>query len=207
MDSVQILLVIYTLSSFVECFVSPISLRGGVVERQTHEFASVETNAAQRRNSLDRIGMALEVKQISSESELREALNIRRKVFVDEQKVPESLEIDEFDQLSSQALHFLTYKGGVPIATARVRFLDSGKRAKIQRVATLAEYRNQGVGRSMMKYIMSFIPSKHLTVQELFLEAQVHAIPFYEKLGFEAFGDEFMDAGIPHRAMQLKVTR
>ena len=144
------------------------------------------------------------VKVIGAAEELHEALMIRRKVFIDEQNVPECEEIDEFDQAPFSAIHFLAQKNGIPVATARVRLINGGSRAKIQRVATLAEFRQQGIGHALMNSIVSHIRANHRPpVQELYLEAQVHAIQFYEKLGFEPFGDEFLDVGIPHRAMRL----
>ena len=148
--------------------------------------------------------MSTNVKVIVSEDDFRKALDIRKKVFIDEQKVAESDEIDEFDSNPSAAIHFLALKDGKPAATARVRFLNDGTRAKIQRVATLVEFRRQGIGHSLMRYITDHVRTHHKPpVQELYLEAQVHAIEFYQKLGFEPFGDEFLDVGIPHRAMRL----
>jgi predicted GNAT family N-acyltransferase len=145
-----------------------------------------------------------DVSVIRTAEELHEALMIRRKVFIVEQSVPECEEIDEFDQSPISAIHFLARRDGIPVATARVRLMNNGARAKIQRVATLAEYRQQGIGHALMRSIVSHIRENHRPpVQELYLEAQVHAILFYEKLGFEPFGDEFLDVGIPHRAMRL----
>jgi predicted GNAT family N-acyltransferase len=145
-----------------------------------------------------------DVKVIGTTADLHEALLIRRKVFIDEQNVPECEEIDEFDQTPNSAIHFLARRDGKPVATARVRLIDDGTRAKIQRVATLAEFRQQGIGHALMSSIVSHIRANHRPpVQELYLEAQVHAILFYEKLGFKPFGEEFLDVGIPHRAMRL----
>ena len=148
--------------------------------------------------------MSVQIKVVVSEDELREALEIRKRVFIEEQKVPECDEIDEFDASPSAAVHFLASKDGMPAATARVRFLDDGRRAKFQRVATLAKFRKQGIGHALMQHAAAHVRAHHAPpVQELYLEAQVHAVGFYERLGFEPYGDEFLDVGIPHRAMRL----
>jgi predicted GNAT family N-acyltransferase len=159
---------------------------------------------AAQTTTCESLKMSINVKVIATDNELREALGIRKKVFVDEQKVAESDEIDEFDSSPSAAIHFLALRDGKPAATARVRFMNDGTRAKIQRVATLIEFRKQGIGHVLMRYIADHLRAHHRPpVQELYLEAQVHAIDFYQKLGFEPFGEEFLDVGIPHRAMRI----
>jgi predicted GNAT family N-acyltransferase len=52
-----------------------------------------------------------------------------------------------------------------------------------------------------MKFVIKTIADEG--IRNFMLEAQIQALPFYEKLGFVAFGDEFLDARIPHRKMRL----
>jgi predicted GNAT family N-acyltransferase len=118
---------------------------------------------------------------------------IRLTVFVDEQKVPLEEERDEHDPT---ALHFLALLEGEPAGTARVLIKDAGRLAKITRVAVLASARGTGVGAALMRHIHAAVPAASFT-----LDAQLRALPFYERLGYRAEGPEFMEAGIPHRRM------
>lgn len=124
-----------------------------------------------------------------------DALNIRYKVFVEEQNVPAEIEIDE---LEDKCHHLVLYENQNPIGTARIYHRGDGI-YKIQRVAILKKYRNQGMGAQLMKECEFKI--KKLRGTKMTLGAQLHALPFYEKLGYIAEGKEFMDAGIPHREM------
>lgn len=125
----------------------------------------------------------------------RDALNIRYEVFIDEQHVPEELEIDD---LESTSIHGVLYRDKKAIATVRVYPIEANK-YKIQRVAVLKEYRSQGVGRLLMQEVENKIKcSKDL---QLILDSQNYAIPFYERLGYQISSSEFMDAGIPHHTM------
>lgn len=121
---------------------------------------------------------------------------LRRKVFIEEQDVPEEEELDELD---AEATHFLGRQGGQPVATARV-VVQEGK-GKIGRVCVLAECRGAGLGARLMEAIVAHLAARG-DVREAVLGAQLHALSFYERLGFEAFGDVFDDAGIDHRMMR-----
>ena len=124
-----------------------------------------------------------------------EALSVRFDVFIDEQKVPKELEVDEFE---TQALHLVLYKDNQAIGTARV--LDiSAQTHKIQRVAVIKEARNKGLGASIMKEIERYLQMSD--AKSLTLGAQIPAVPFYKKLGYTVVGEEFMDAGIPQLMM------
>ncbi|MBV1882742.1 MAG: GNAT family N-acetyltransferase [Pseudomonadales bacterium] len=130
-------------------------------------------------------------KTVTWEEQRDQLQRIRTLVFVEEQNVPVELEWDEEDQ---HALHFLGINNGKSIACARL--LPS---AQIGRMAVMAPFRNQGIGGAMLMYIIEI--AKQQNIAPLFLHAQNHAIPFYEKLGFQVKGDEFMDAGIPYHEM------
>lgn len=133
----------------------------------------------------------------ASTPEEREAcFTVRRAVFVEEQKVPVEYEYDEFDKT---ALHFLALQNKEPVGTARVVFKDNGATAKIGRVAVLAKLRGRGIGVAIMQAIEA--DSEARQANKFLLESQTHAIPFYERLGYTAYGDEYLDCDIPHRFM------
>jgi predicted GNAT family N-acyltransferase len=121
---------------------------------------------------------------------------IRREVFVGEQKVPPEYEYDDHDKV---ALHFLALHEKKPVGTARVVFKDGGSTAKIGRVAVLKKARGLGTGRAIMQAIEA--DSDVRQAATFFLESQTYAIPFYERLGYAAYGDEYLDCNIPHRFM------
>lgn len=127
----------------------------------------------------------------------REALRrVRFEVFVKEQKVPEEL---EWDGIDGDCLHALAEdEHGQPIGTGRL--LPDGH---IGRMAVLAAWRGEGVGAALLRRLMAL--GKERGHREFLLSAQTHAIAFYAREGFEAFGEEYMDAGIPHRAMRKSV--
>ncbi|GHB05034.1 GNAT family N-acetyltransferase [Modicisalibacter luteus] len=124
------------------------------------------------------------------------AAELRRRVFIDEQHVPEE---EEWDGQDPACLHFIAFDAGQPVGTARL--LPDGH---IGRVAVLAQARGRGIGLALMrKAIEAAQLEGHAEVQ---LAAQIHALPFYERLGFQAYGQEFLDAGIPHRNMRLPLS-
>lgn len=121
------------------------------------------------------------------------ASEIRRLVFIEEQRVPQE---EEWDGRDPECRHFLALHDTLPLGTARLL-----PDAHIGRVAVLAQARGLGIGAALMRAaIESARRDGHACVE---LAAQTHALAFYEHLGFMAFGDEFLDAGIPHRNMRL----
>ena len=134
--------------------------------------------------------------QIVDWHERQDALKaIRKAVFIDEQHVPKELEWDGQDNDCTQLLACIN---AVPAATARLT-----PHGQIGRMAVLAEYRGNGIGtRLLAAVIEQAMRSGH---RQLFLHAQVNVIGFYEKYGFRAEGDIFMDAGIEHRTMKLSL--
>lgn len=122
--------------------------------------------------------------------------HVRRVVFMAEQGVPEELEWDEWDATSR---HFLAEDAqGHPLGTARL--LPDGH---IGRMAVLQFWRRRGVGTALMRHVLAAAREAGFATVEL--AAQSHALQFYERFGFAALGDEFMDAGIPHRSMRLEL--
>ncbi|WP_306155037.1 GNAT family N-acetyltransferase [Roseovarius sp. MMSF_3281] len=123
-------------------------------------------------------------------------LALRRAVFIDEQGVSEAEEMDGRD---GQAHHILATLKGRPVGCARI--LTKGKTGKIGRVCVLKEGRGRGIGAALVQACVDHIATlPGLTRAEL--GAQIHAIGFYEGLGFAAYGPDYDDAGIPHRDME-----
>ena len=124
-----------------------------------------------------------------------EALSsIRHTVFVEEQGVPVELELDGEDTSAWHAAAFSD--DGRLIGTGRM--LGSGK---IGRMAVSQSMRRQGIGRALLDALVA--EAKRLKLEEVSLGAQLPAVAFYERAGFEAYGDIFLDAGIDHKMMRL----
>ncbi|MCR9279103.1 MAG: GNAT family N-acetyltransferase [Pseudomonadaceae bacterium] len=124
----------------------------------------------------------------------REALRLlRTQVFVVEQGVPEALEWDGEDE---NCLHFLAETENGPVGCARL--MPSGQ---IGRMAVLASERKNGLGSRLLVAAMD--AAKREGISEPYLHAQVQVLPFYERHGFTAHGDRFMEAGIEHQSMRL----
>ena len=122
---------------------------------------------------------------------------LRRVVFIEEQGVSEA---DEVDGLDDRAIHLLATLDGAPVGCARL--LVQGETGKVGRVCVLAQARGTGLGAALMRAAVEEF-RKLPCVTKVKLGAQTHALGFYERLGFAAFGPEYMDAGIPHRDMVL----
>ena len=125
------------------------------------------------------------------ESNTKDICAIRYKVFVGEQKVPEELEIDGFDD---QAKHVLAFVDGVPIGTGRI--LSDGH---IGRVAVLKDYRSLGIGKSIMKDLIKW--AQNMNLEKVWLSSQWHAHSFYLDLDFVCVGEIYKEAGIDHIKM------
>lgn len=124
------------------------------------------------------------------------ATRIRFAVFVIEQSVPPELEMDELDPDCEHALVFEHDRNA--IATGRL--LPDGH---IGRMAVLAPWRGKGVGAAVLVRLVA--RARERGFASVVLNAQTHAIGFYAKQGFVAYGEEFMEAGIPHVAMRLQL--
>lgn len=144
-----------------------------------------------------------DIRTAETEREKHDAFAVRRTVFVEEQQVPEELEIDEYDERTSPTIHFVAYKGSVPVGAGRLRRYAEGT-GKIERVAVLSSERGTGLGRALMVHMEQVARDSHYS--KLKLNAQCHAQRFYEKLGYEPVGDVFDEAGIDHIAMEKKLT-
>lgn len=149
------------------------------------------------------------VRRVADESELADALAVRRAVFVDEQDVPPDLEADGFDELGG-ATHFVAYDGDRAVGAARLRPSDSRRaadaadagedeRAKVERVAVRSTERGEGWGARLMDAVEA--EARDRGFDRLVLHAQTAVEGFYAARGYERVGEEFEEAGIPHVEM------
>ena len=138
--------------------------------------------------------MVINIKFAVTKKEIEECLLIRRKVFIEEQGIPEKIETDD-DKTNATSIYALI--DNKCVGTARYQKL--GNKIKLERFAVLNEYRLKGVGRALAKYLF-----KELDNKILYLHAQESVIDFYLLLGFKKVGDKFYEAGIPHWKMIKK---
>ncbi len=129
-------------------------------------------------------------------------LHIRREVFVEEQRVDED---EEFDGLDPECVHFIAtvgVEGGESVGTtagvARLRFLEDG-RAKAERFAVLRSHRGHGIGSELVEAVCR--EAEKRGHRRVVVAAQLRAEDFYRDLGFERYGEEFVEAGINHVMM------
>jgi predicted GNAT family N-acyltransferase len=138
----------------------------------------------------------IQVRLADSPEQIELCLRLRWTVFVQEQGVPPSLEVDEHDR--SDAVHALVLAEGVPCGAGRFIFEQPGV-AKIQRMAIIDDVRGRGAGRALLAFLEE--EARRRGARAFSLWAQVRARPFYERAGYVATGAVFDDAGIPHIRM------
>ncbi|MGW7028603.1 GNAT family N-acetyltransferase [Streptomyces xanthophaeus] len=152
-----------------------------------------------------RAAAPVEVRVVASEEDLKACFAVRTEVFVVEQSVPESIEYDAYD---AGAVHVLAVgPDGEPLGTGRllhgaVALAKTGSEGvgSLGRLAVAQSARALGVGVALVRAIEA--EAARLGLAAVDLGAQTHALGFYERLGYVAYGPEFQDAGIPHRSMR-----
>ncbi|WP_432198060.1 GNAT family N-acetyltransferase [Streptomyces sp. bgisy027] len=131
---------------------------------------------------------------------------VRKEVFVVEQGVPQEIEYDAHD---ADAVHVLAVReDGLPLGTGRLLYGEATAAktdgdlsvGSLGRLAVTQEARGLGVGAALVRAIEDAARARGLAAVDL--HAQTHALGFYERLGYVAYGPEFPDAGMPHRAMR-----
>jgi predicted GNAT family N-acyltransferase len=141
----------------------------------------------------------LRVFAADTQERLDRAWAIRRSVFIEEQHVPEEIELDADD---ARAFHALAAIGARAIGCGR--YVAHGtEEVKIGRMAVLPEFRGQGVGREILLFLMQTARSRGF--RRAVLHAQLTAEGFYLKQGYRPVGEVFEEAGIAHRAMVSKL--
>lgn len=135
------------------------------------------------------------IELLSWEQARAHASPIRFEVFVNEQRVPAEIELDEADK---DCLHAVAFEGAAAVGTGRL--LPDGH---IGRMAVLKTHRSKGVGAAMLKRLIQ--AARERGDREVALSAQVHAVPFYRAHGFVDEGEVYEEAGIAHQAMRLRL--
>jgi len=137
----------------------------------------------------------IEVSKVTEDEKLAIVFEIRRTVFVEEQHCPPELEW-EFE---AESTHFLALLNGLPAGASRWRKTDYGY--KLERFAVLKQFRGKGVGQALINAVLADLPA---IADYIYLNAQIQAMPLYEKFGFVKIGDEFEEAGIRHFKMVME---
>jgi len=136
----------------------------------------------------------IEIRLADWENDRATLSTIRRRVFIEEQSIPEDMEWDEFDATSC---HFLAFENQQAIACARLK-----ADGQIGRMAVLPDFQNRGTGKKLLQFVLQTASEQDF--DEVYLHAQVSAISFYEKHGFISQGEIFYEADISHRKMLKK---
>lgn len=128
--------------------------------------------------------------------DVSDPFEIRREVFVEEQNCPEEEEYDCFDD---QALHLIVYVDGERAAAGRIWF--DGSDFKIGRLAVRKKFRGQKIGDLALRLLI--YKAFNSGAEEVKISAQTYIMPLYRKFGFKEYGEEYIEAGIPHMAMKV----
>ena len=134
----------------------------------------------------------IQIRLLDWQSAQADAKPIRFQVFVDEQRVPAEIELDEHD---ARCIHALAYVDGTAVGTGRL--LPDGH---IGRMAVLKSARRTGVGRAILRALID--AARRRGDRQVVLSAQVHAVGFYRAEGFQPEGPVYEEASIPHQAMR-----
>ena len=140
----------------------------------------------------------LQIVAIENAAQMKHAHNIRRHVFIEEQHVPEEIEMDRDD---AHAFHALAILDGKPVGCGR--FVVHGDEVKIGRMAVLSELRVHGIGRAILLFLMRI--ARERGFHHAVLHAQMTAEGFYLKNDYHPVGDVFEEAGIAHRKMEREL--
>lgn len=146
------------------------------------------------------------VRPAEDPADLEACFRVRKEVFVGEQGVPEEIEYDAHD---ATAVHVLAVRAdGVPLGTGRLlvgeaaveHHGDDPSVGSLGRLAVTREARGRGIGAALVRALEDAARARGLSAMDL--HAQSHALRFYERLGYTAYGPEFEEAGISHQAVR-----
>jgi len=141
-------------------------------------------------------------KLATTKKELQGALEVRNRVFVEEQRISQDEERDGHD---NEALHVVVMSRGKVIGTARIRFFFPDRQVKIERMAILISFRRRGIGSGMLSFLNKQVVNKQ--VDEVVLHAQHSVTAFYKSCGFKETGLPFIEAGIKHTKMTKQIIK
>jgi predicted GNAT family N-acyltransferase len=137
----------------------------------------------------------IEVREARDEAEREALLALRHEVFVGEQGVPRELEIDEHDE---RAVHIVALEDGELVGTCRV--LQAGSQAKFGRLVVARAARGRGIGAALLAAAER--RAREMGCNQMVLAAQTSAMGVYERAGYTASGEVYLDAGIEHMTME-----
>ncbi len=135
------------------------------------------------------------VNKAITQQDLDSVFAIRKTVFVEEQNCPPELEWENEDV----SIHFLAKHNGAEAGACRWRKTEKGY--KLERFAVLKQFRGKGIAQEMIKTMLNDLPED---ANYIYLNAQLTAVPLYQKMGFVAEGEQFEEAGIQHYKMVFK---
>lgn len=155
---------------------------------------------------------AVRVRVAESSSDRAACFAVRQEVFVAEQRVPAEIEYDRFDEPDADTVHVVAVDGaGTPLGTARLLYGPAALErtggdlalGSLGRLAVVKAARGLGTGAALVRAIEDAARERGLTAVDL--HAQTHALGFYERLGYAAYGEEMIEAGIGHRSMRREL--
>ncbi|MDI9394253.1 MAG: GNAT family N-acetyltransferase [Euryarchaeota archaeon] len=135
---------------------------------------------------------------IKNPKDMEDAFYVRREVFIEEQNVLEEEEFDEADLVSQ---HIVVYADDRPVATGRIFKSENGW--LIGKISVLKKCRGKQAGKLVVEKLIE--KAVELEARDIHIHAQTHAVGFYEKFGFVAYGDSFLKTGIEHISMVKKI--
>lgn len=138
------------------------------------------------------------IKVAKTSREIKDAMTVRREVFVKEQNVPLHIELDEHDD---HATHFVGYINQQPVSASRLRTIDDY--GKLERICTLKAFRGNGYGHKIIEKMESELKKMNIFTSRL--NAQFHAIDFYKNLGYRVISEPFEEANIEHVSMEKQL--
>lgn len=171
-----------------------VELKGGVLAKEAGTLLTEFFR--QQRNK------QIKIKQVTTEEEFEKLKKLRYNVFVLEQNVDPDIEYDEYDELGrNDSIHIIAKQKDRVVGGIRLLLKD--KTIKVGRVVVDKSVRNHKIGSKLMAYADRYALNNGYN--ELQLGAQLTAIPFYERCGYESYGEIFLDADIEHRMMRKNV--
>ncbi len=141
----------------------------------------------------------LQIAKVRDFNQFAKVIYLRTIVYIVEQNCPYE---EEFDNTDNDAVHYLGTIEDAPVTTCRV--IVESAAAKIGRIVTAKEFRNQGYASRLLNHVISDIKTQG-KIALIKMSAQDHAMGLYNKLGFEVYGDGYIEAGIPHHMMKMDI--
>ncbi|CAM4216773.1 GNAT family N-acetyltransferase [Erysipelothrix inopinata] len=166
-------------------------IEGGILQEACQEI--IQDYFKEKRQD------TVQVKRVTTQEQLQQCLDIRKKVFVQEQHVDISIEVDQYDVIDSEEVkHVIAVYQGSAVGT--LRYFKEGKRYKVGRVAVLSTHRGLDIGTKMLNYVEK--QALNNGIEEIYLGAQCRSMKFYLRNGYEAYGDVYEEANIEHQYMK-----